>query len=63
MSTSPAAGDRDYRVYDQGWDEGQAAIMEAPVCSACGANHDADESSMCDDGEVVSFKEWVDAQR
>ena len=47
------------RSYDQGWDDAFEDIWEANVCSSCGENHDASESAMCEDGEVVSFREWT----
>jgi hypothetical protein len=50
-------------AYAVGWDEGQSDIWDEPVCSSCGRNHDRDESAMCEGGEVVSFREWVDSRR
>lgn len=49
--------------YARGYDEGQADIWDAIVCSVCGWNHDRDESAACDDCEPVTFREWVDAMR
>jgi hypothetical protein len=46
---------------DDGYDEAQADIFDAPVCSTCGMNHDRDESAMCETGEVVTFREWRDS--
>lgn len=45
--------------FARGYDEGQEAIWDEPVCSICGRNHDRDESAMCKDGVVVSFRQWV----
>jgi hypothetical protein len=50
-------------AYAAGWDEGQEAIWNEPVCSRCGDNHDRDESAMCDGAMVISFREWVREHR
>jgi hypothetical protein len=57
------APDEVARLFDEAWDGAQRAIWGETVCSACGENHDRDESAMCEDGEVVTFREWVEAKR
>jgi hypothetical protein len=50
-------------AYGEGYDQARDDVWDAPVCSVCGEDHDADESAMCEGGEVVSFREWVEAAR
>lgn len=50
-------------AHAQGFDDGLEAVWSEPVCSVCGLNHDRDESAACDGCEVVSFQQWVAAQR
>jgi hypothetical protein len=53
--------ERGQAAYAEGYDQAHDDVWDAPVCSACGENHDADESAMCEHAEVVSFREWVEA--
>lgn len=50
-------------IYNAGWDEGREALWNEAVCSVCGDSHDRGESAMCEDGQVVAFREWVEAHR
>jgi hypothetical protein len=52
--------EREQAAHGEGYDQAHDDVWEAPVCSVCGADHDADESAMCEGGEVVSFREWVE---
>lgn len=62
-SMDAVARERYTEGYNEGWEHAQDAIWGEAVCSECGANHDADESAMCEGGQVQTFRDWVERCR